>query len=76
MKVTGRRLTGLGIGLLAYFIVRKPSKQQRRRARREAIYRSYDAAAADPQFMAEHLELIHELDPTAADGLEPGGADP
>ena len=73
MRATGRRLTGLGIGLLAYFIVRKPSKQQRRRARRDAIYQSYEAAAADPQFMAEHEELTRELDHTVADGLDRDG---
>jgi hypothetical protein len=67
MGATKRGLTGLGLGLLAYFIVRRPSKQQRRRARREAIYRSYDLAAADPAFMAEHEALTREFDGTVAD---------
>jgi len=69
MRVSGRKLTGLGLGLLAYFVVRRPSRQERRRARREAIYRSYALTAEDPEFMAEHRELMRELDTTAADGL-------
>lgn len=76
MRATGRRLTGLGIGLLAYFVVRRTSKRQRRRALREAIYRSYEAAAADPEFMREHEELTRELDHLAADGLDREGAVP
>ena len=76
MQATGRRLAGLGIGVLAYFVVRKPSKRQRRRALREAIYQSYEAAAADPEFMAEHEELTRELDHLAADGLDREGAMP
>lgn len=76
MRATGRRLAGLGIGVLAYFVVRKRSKQQRRRMLREAIYRSYEAAAADPEFMAEHEELTRELDHVAGDGLDQEGAMP
>jgi hypothetical protein len=75
MRASERRLTALGIGLLAYFIVRRPSKQ-RRRARREAIYQSYELAGADPAFMTEHQALTRELDGTAADGLDPGATDP
>lgn len=76
MRATGHRLAGLGIGLLAYFVVRRPSKQQRRRARREAIYQSYELAGADPAFMAEHEALTRELDAMAADGLDLGAKDP
>ena len=76
MGATRRGLAGLGLGLLTYFIVRRPSRQQRRRALREAIYRSYEAAAADPEFMAEHEQLTRELDHLAADGLDWEGAVP
>jgi hypothetical protein len=76
MRVTERRLAGLGIGVLAYFVVRKQSRRERRRALREAIYRSYEAAAADPEFMAEHEELTRALDHLAADGLGREGAMP
>ena len=74
MGTSGRKQTGMGIGLLSSFVVRKPSRQARRRALREAIYRGYDLAAADPEFMAEHWETVRELDGTAGDGLD--GASP
>jgi len=43
-------------------------RSRRRRELREAIYRSYDLMAADPQFMAEHERLTEELDRTIGDG--------
>jgi hypothetical protein len=71
MGISGRKAGGLGIGLLAYFVIRKPSRQERRRVLREAIYASYEQAAADPDFMAEHWETTRDLDRTAGDGLQP-----
>jgi len=74
MAVTGRRLFTLGVGVLTFLVIRKPSKQQRRRARRDAIYASYDRAAADPEFAAEMRELETDFDATVSDGLgEPIG---
>jgi|GEM_PF-5103704 len=52
------------------FIVRRPSRQQRRRALREAIYQSYESAAADPAFMAEHQASTRELDPYGRGRIE------
>lgn len=69
MGALNRKGVGLGIGLLAYFVVRKPSRRERRRALREAIYRGYDLAGDDPAFMAEHLKLTKALDATSSDGL-------
>lgn len=71
MESTGRKLTGLAVGALAFFVVRKPSRRQRRRALRDAIYASYDRAGNDPEFQAEMRELEADFDGTIADGLDP-----
>lgn len=42
-----------------------------RRRMREEIYASYDAAAADPEFMRELEETHRAFDVTVGDGLEP-----
>jgi hypothetical protein len=75
MAVTGRRLFSLGVGVLTFLVIRKPSKQQRRRARRDAIHASYDRAGADPDFVAEMRELEADFDCTVADGLDEGEFD-
>jgi hypothetical protein len=49
-------------------------RSTRSRERREAIYRSYEAAAADPLFMAEHEQLTRQLDRTTGDGLHPASS--
>jgi len=48
----------------------EPSRSERRRALREAIYASYDRAGLDPQFIAEMRELEADFDGTIADGLD------
>jgi len=72
MATAGRRLFTLGVGVLTFLVMRKPSKLsklQRRRARRDAIYAAYDQAGADPEFMAEMRELEADFEPTVSDGL-------
>lgn len=66
--VTSRTGTMLGVGLLAYFLIPKPSRQQRRRARRDATYAAHDRAGADPEFMAEMRGIMAEFDGTSAGG--------
>ncbi|HVG43557.1 MAG TPA: excisionase family DNA-binding protein [Longimicrobium sp.] len=70
MAVRGRRLFTLGVGALTFLVIRKPSKQQRRRARRDAIYASYDRAGAEPKFVTEMRELESDFDATGTDGLD------
>ena len=51
----------------------EPSRQERRRALRDAIYRSYESAAAEPELMADSLELLRDFEVTVGDGLETFG---
>ncbi|HEX9937532.1 MAG TPA: hypothetical protein VGB15_10430 [Longimicrobium sp.] len=70
MAATTRGIAGLAVGLLAFLVVRKPSRKQRRRALRDAIYDSYDRAGSDPEFQAEMRALEAEFDATISDGLD------
>ena len=70
MVATTRKIAGYAVGLLALLVVRKPSRKQRRRALRNAIYASYDRAGNDPEFQAEMRALDEEFDATVGDGLD------
>lgn len=70
MTVTGRRMGGIARGVLARFMARKPSRRERRRAVRDALYASYDRAGNDPEFQAEMRQLEADFDGTIADGLD------
>jgi hypothetical protein len=58
------------MGALAFFVVRRPSRRQRRRAIRDAVYASYNRAGDDPEFQAEMREFEAEFDGTIGDGLD------
>lgn len=62
--------TIFGIGALAHFVVRQPTRQEPRRARRTAIYAAYEEAGRDPEFMAEQAEIEEAFKWTLLDGLE------
>lgn len=71
MVRTRRRVaTVFGIGALAQFVVRKPTRQELRRARRDAIYAAYNEAGNDPEFMAEQAEIEEAFKWTLQDGLD------
>lgn len=71
MVRTRRRVTTVfGIGSLAQFVVQKPTRQERRKALREAIYRDYELAGHDPEFMAEQAEIEEAFKWTVLDGLD------
>jgi hypothetical protein len=70
METAARKLAGLAVGALAFFVVRRPSRRERRRALRDAIYASYDRAGNDPEFQAEMRALESEFDGTIGDGLD------
>jgi hypothetical protein len=70
MVDTTRKIAGYAAGLLAFLVVRKPPRKQRRRVLRQAIYASYDRAGNDPEFQAEMRALEEEFDGTIADGLD------
>jgi hypothetical protein len=44
--------------------------QQLKEARRERLYKAYEEAAADAQYVAEMSELDRDFDVTIADGLD------
>ena len=70
-RAAGRNLVALGVGALAYILGRKRTRLERIRAHRGRIYASYDAAAADPEFMRELVETDRAFDVALGDGLEP-----
>jgi hypothetical protein len=53
----------------------KFSRRQRRRAMRDMIQASYDAAGADPEFQADMQEFNAVYDVTVGDGLSESAAD-
>jgi len=57
-RVTRGNLTALGVGTLAYIFARKQTRRERFAAHRRRILASYDAAAADPEFMRELVETL------------------
>jgi len=69
MATAARKLFSIGVGVLTFLVIRKTSKQQRRRARRDAIHAAYDRAGADPEFVAAMRELETDFDSTVSDGL-------
>lgn len=70
VRIRRREATVFGIGSLAQFVVRTPSRQERRKALREAIYRDYELAGNDPEFIAEQAEIEEAFKWTLLDGLE------
>lgn len=70
MVATSRKIAGYAVDLLTLLVVRKPTRKQRRRALRNAIYASYDRAGNDPEFQAEMRALDEEFDATVGDGLD------
>lgn len=64
------RLATLASGVLAFFRVRKPSRQERRRAFQREIAADYMRAGADPEFHAAMREIEAEFDAARADGLD------
>ena len=69
-RVTSRK-PALGIGALARIFARKQTRRAAIEAHRRRILASYDAAAADPEFMRELVETDRAFDVTVGDGLEP-----
>jgi hypothetical protein len=66
-----RQFSGLtAAGLFAYLVTQLPNKQKRLQNRRRRILASYEAAANDPEFMAEFGETMREWDATSNDALE------
>lgn len=70
VRIRRREATVFGIGSLAQFVVRKPTRQELRRARRDAIHAAYNEAGNDPEFMAEQAEIEEAFKWTLLDGLE------
>jgi hypothetical protein len=70
MATAARKIFSIGVGVLTFLVIRKPSKQQLRRARRDAMYAAYDEAGTDPEFVAAMRELETDFDSTVSDGLE------
>ncbi|HKP77459.1 MAG TPA: hypothetical protein VJT67_18150 [Longimicrobiaceae bacterium] len=70
-RATGRKVATLGVGTLAYIFARRQTRRERIAAHRARILASYDAAAADPEFMRELAETDCAFDVTVGDGLEP-----
>lgn len=69
-----RKMGTLSVGALSPISAGRPrleSLASMRRRMREEIYASYDAAAADPEFMRELEETHRAFDVTVGDGLEP-----
>lgn len=73
MAIRSRTVASLGIGVLTYFLVRKSSRQQRRRALRDAIHADYALAGTDAEFMAEMAEIERDFAGTLNDGLAEAG---
>ncbi|HKP76753.1 MAG TPA: hypothetical protein VJT67_14580 [Longimicrobiaceae bacterium] len=69
MATRARRATALGIGLLAFFVGRKRSRQ-RRDSLQAAILADYARAGEDPEYMAEMAEIDADFAGALSDGLD------
>jgi len=64
-------LAGLGVGIVALAIIRRPLVRRiRYRIRRQRMLRAYATAARDPEFLEADGEIIRAFDSTVGDGLK------